>query len=105
MSKLEIAYPAKNFSKIARSAMDKDQPWQVTITSPWRLRLIRKSIEFWPRSHDDIERLKGAKKHSFVLATYLLFSLFHVHIRAMTSNYQMSYLVTEDSLKMDYATK
>jgi hypothetical protein len=105
MSKLEITYPAKNFSKIARSAMDKGYPWQVTIASSWRLRLIKKSIEFWPRSHNDIERLKGTRKHSFVLATYLLFSLFHIHVRAMTCNYQMSYSLTENSLTMNYATK
>jgi hypothetical protein len=82
--------------------MDKGQPWQVVIMSGWRARLLKKSVGFWPRSQGDVDRVKGAKGHSFVLATYLLFSLFHMHVRAMTFGYHMSYLITENSIEIDY---
>ena len=97
-----IKYPTKNFTGQVRLAMDKSHPWQVVIYSNWRLKLIKKSIEFWPRSERDLERLNNAKKSSFVLATYLLFSMFHMHVRAMTFGYQMSYFVKENSIEINY---
>ena len=82
--------------------MDEGHPWEVIVKSNWRLRLLRKSIEFWPRSRSDIERLSGTKGNSFVLATYLLFSLFHMHVRAMTFGYSMTYSISEDLIAMYY---
>lgn len=66
------------------------------------MRLIKKSIGFWPRSHDDIERAREAKGHSFMLASYLLFSLFHMHVRAMAHGYRMSYVAAESYVVIDY---
>ena len=82
--------------------MEKGGAWQAVIVSGWRYRLLKRSIEFWPRSQDDVARLEGAKRLSVVLATYLLFSLFHMHVRAMTCGYQMNYVLHDKMIEMNY---
>jgi hypothetical protein len=102
MKTLKNTYPTKTFTINARSATDKREPWCVVITSAWRLNLLKRSIESWPKYLGDNSRAKDAKKYSLGLASWLLFSLFHMHIRALTYGYQMSYVITENSIEMHY---
>lgn len=102
MALVEVTYPAKNFPSITRTAISDGLSLKITITSSWRIWLLRKSIAYWPRTYSNIDRASQSKGPWFAFASYLLFSLFHMHVRAMTANYQMSYELLSHSIEMRY---
>lgn len=70
----------------------------------WRLNLLKKTIDAWPRQLEDNDRLKTTSKFYFSLASYLLFSFFHTHVYAMTCGCRMSYRNSSDGLIVEYSS-
>lgn len=97
-----LIYPSKGFMREARNAFG-EQSVIVNFSPGWRLNLLKKTIDSWPRWLNDNDRLKGVSKLYFDLASFLLFSFFHVHIHAITCGCRMSYRNSEGKFLIEYS--
>jgi hypothetical protein len=100
-----LRYPSKSFMREARRALDGSDDVQVDILPGWRTRLLGKTLACWPRELDDNQRLHTVSRFHFSLASYLLFSLFHTHVYALTLGRAMSYTSSGDAVTIRYGNR
>lgn len=100
-----ISYPARHFMASARAAFADGADVCIRISPGWRMRLLTKTLDFWPKIIDDNERLKAAPGAYFGMTSVLLFSLFHTHTYALASGYTMSHSIGGMGVAMNYSRK
>jgi hypothetical protein len=100
-----LQYPSRKFMSQARAALSGGRSVLINIRPGWRTRLLSKTLEFWPKRINDNERLKYASKFYSEITSLFLFSLFHNHIYALISGYEMSYLIAVDGISVNYSIR
>lgn len=99
-----LSYPSRTFMREARAALAGGVDVVIKIRPGWRVRLLGKTLEYWPKRTNDFARLKSANRLYFGISTYLLFSFFHTHTYALTLGRTMNYTNADDGLTVIYTS-
>lgn len=100
---MKTSYPAKNFTSSVRSALETGASWSVTVSSSWRLRLIKKSIVIWPdRLHQQLGGSQSEKR-AFTFCMVFMPTLMTMHSSSVSVGYKMTYQVHPSSIEITYS--
>jgi hypothetical protein len=94
---VKTTYPAKDFTKVVRSALATGESWSVVVSSPWRLRRIMRSISIWPAKLHEPLNGSSDERRAYIFCMVLMPTLMTMHSSSISVGYKMTYEQVDSS--------